>query len=97
MPESWHEMVAKVSEFFAPEQIEASARRTKFVQRTSKITGKLFVALVTVGRWSSPTTSVAQLNRTTQHSYTQAASCESAASELSADCRASTAAVTSGV
>lgn len=37
------------------------------------------------------------LNRTTRHSYTQAASCESAASELSAVCRASTAAVTSGV
>lgn len=61
MTEAWHEMVAKVSEFFSPEQIEASARRTKFVHRTSKITGKLFVALVTVGRWSSPTTSVAQL------------------------------------
>jgi hypothetical protein len=37
------------------------------------------------------------LNRTTRHSYTQAASCESAASELSAVLRASTAAVTSGV
>lgn len=61
MPEAWHEIVAKVSEFFSPEQIEARARRTKFVHRTSKITGKLFVALVTVGRWSSPTTSVAQL------------------------------------
>ena len=37
------------------------------------------------------------LNRTTEHSYTQAASCESAASELSAVLRASTASVTSGV
>ena len=37
------------------------------------------------------------LNRTTRHSYTQAASCESAASEVSAVCRASTAVVTSGV
>jgi hypothetical protein len=38
-----------------------------------------------------------KLNRTTEHSYTQAASCESAASEFSAVLRASTAAVTSGV
>ena len=38
-----------------------------------------------------------RLNRTTEHSYTQAASCESAASELSAVLRASTASVTSGV
>jgi Dimerisation domain len=37
------------------------------------------------------------LNQTTEHSYTQAASCESAASEFSAVLRASTAAVTSGV
>jgi electron-transferring-flavoprotein dehydrogenase len=37
------------------------------------------------------------LNRTRQHSYTQAASCENAVSELSAVLRASTAAVTSGV
>ena len=38
-----------------------------------------------------------KLNRTTQHSYTQAASCESTVSELAAVLRASTAAVTSGV
>ena len=37
------------------------------------------------------------LNRTTRHSYTQAASCECTASELSAVWRASIAAVTSGV
>jgi hypothetical protein len=41
--------------------------------------------------------SVHRLNRTTEHSYTQAASCESAASELSAVLRASRASVTSGV
>jgi len=61
MAEAWHEMVAKVSEFFSTEQIEASARRTKFVQRASKITGKLFLALVTLGRWSAAQTSLAQL------------------------------------
>jgi transposase len=38
-----------------------------------------------------------KLNRTTQHSYTQAASCEIASSELSAIWRVATAAVTSGV
>jgi hypothetical protein len=61
MAESWHSAVAKLTEFFSTDQIEASARRTKFVQRASKITGKLFLALVTFGRWSAPTTSVAQL------------------------------------
>jgi hypothetical protein len=49
------------TEFFASDQIEASARRTKFVQRASKISGKLFLALVTFGRWSTPKTTVAQL------------------------------------
>ena len=61
MTESWHKTVAKLTEFFSTEQIEASARRTKFVQRTSKITGKRFLALVTFGRWSAPKTTVAQL------------------------------------
>jgi Transposase DDE domain len=61
MTESWHKTVAKLTEFFSTEQIEASARRTQFVQRTSKITGKLFLALVTLGRWSAPKTTVAQL------------------------------------
>ena len=37
------------------------------------------------------------LNRTTQHSYTQAASCEMSSCEMSAARSASTAAVTSGV
>jgi hypothetical protein len=50
-----------LSEFFSADQIEASARRTKFVQRTSKMTGKLFLALVTFGRWSAPPTTVPQL------------------------------------
>ena len=61
MTESWHSTIAKLTEFFSTAQIEASARRTKFVQRTSKITGKLFLALVTFGRWSAPKTTVAQL------------------------------------
>jgi hypothetical protein len=61
MAEPWLSTVAKLTEFFATDQIEARARRTKFVHRASKITGKLFLALVTFGRWSAPKTSVAQL------------------------------------
>jgi hypothetical protein len=61
MAEPWLSTVEKLTEFFATEHIEASARRTKFVQRASKITGKLFLALVTFGRWSSAKTTVAQL------------------------------------
>jgi DDE family transposase len=61
MAEPWLSTVEKLTEFFATDQIESSARRTKFVQRTSKITGKLFLALVTFGRWSTAKTTVAQL------------------------------------
>jgi hypothetical protein len=61
MAEPWLSTVAKVTEFFAADQIEASARRTKFVQRASKITGKLFLALVTFGRWGAAKTTVPQL------------------------------------
>ena len=61
MAKPWLSTVEKLTEFFAPDQLEASARRTKFVQRASKITGKLFLALVTFGRWSTPKTTVAQL------------------------------------
>ena len=34
-----------LTEFFTAEHIEATARRTGFVKRASKITGKLFLAL----------------------------------------------------
>lgn len=61
MAEAWLSTVEKLTEFFTSDQIETSARRTKFVQRTSKITGKLFLALVTFGRWSTPKTTVAQM------------------------------------
>ena len=44
MAEPWLSTVEKLTEFFASDQIETSARRTKFVQRASKITGKLFLA-----------------------------------------------------
>jgi hypothetical protein len=61
MAEPWLSTVEKRTEFFSTDQIEASARRTKFVQRASKITGKLFLALVTFGRWSAAKTPVPPL------------------------------------
>jgi hypothetical protein len=50
-----------LTEFFSAAHIEAAARRTGFVQRASKITGKVFLALVTFGPWSTAKTSLAQL------------------------------------
>ena len=61
MAEPWLSTVEKLTEFFSSDQIEASARRTKFVQRASKITGHLFLALITFGRWSTAKTTVPQL------------------------------------
>ena len=61
MAEPWLGVVEKVTEFFATAQIEACARRTGFVRRTSKITGKVFLALVTLGAWSLRKTSLGQL------------------------------------
>jgi len=61
MAEPWLGIVEKVTEFFASAQIEACARRTGFVRRTSKITGKVFLALVTVGAWSTAKISLVQL------------------------------------
>jgi hypothetical protein len=61
MAEPWLGTVEMLTKFLAADQIEASARRTKFVQRASKITGTLFVALVTFGRWSAPKTTLAQV------------------------------------
>ncbi len=53
--------LTKLTEFFSTQQIEASARRTGFVRRASKITGKVFLALVTLGQWSTAKTSLGQL------------------------------------
>ena len=61
MPACTRSAVAMLTDFFAADDIEASARRTGFVQRTSKITGKLFLALVTFGAWSEAKTTLAQL------------------------------------
>jgi hypothetical protein len=46
---------------FSSAAIATTARRTGFVQRASKITGQLFLALVTCGVWSEAQTTLAQL------------------------------------
>ena len=61
MAEPWLGVVEKITEFFTTAQIEACARRTGFVRRTSKITGKVFLALVTLGAWGTRRTSLGQL------------------------------------
>jgi hypothetical protein len=53
--------LAMLTDFFSSDDIEATARRTGFVKRASKITGKLFLALVTFGSWSDAQTTLAQL------------------------------------
>src|SRR5262245_52290969 len=53
--------VSMLTDFFASDAIEAAARRTGFIKRTSKLTGKLFLALVTFGTWGDATTTLAQL------------------------------------
>ncbi len=53
--------LAMLTDFFSSDDIEATARRTGFVKRASKITGKLFLALVTFGSWSDAHTTLAQL------------------------------------
>jgi hypothetical protein len=61
MTASTRSAVSMLTDFFASDDIEATARRTGFVKRTSKITGKIFLALVTFGVWSDATTTLAQL------------------------------------
>jgi hypothetical protein len=61
MTASTRSAVSMLTDFFAADDIEAAARRTGFVKRASKITGKLFLALVTFGAWSDATTTLVQL------------------------------------
>lgn len=61
MPADTCSAVAMLTDFFATDDIEATARRTGFVQRTSKLTGTLFLALMTFGAWSEAKTTLAQL------------------------------------
>lgn len=53
--------LTRLPEFLSTDHIEAAARRTGFVQRAAKITGKLFLALVPFGPWRTAKTSLAQL------------------------------------
>ena len=53
--------VSMLTELFTSDTIEQTARRTRFVRRRSKITGKAFLALVTFGLWSNAKTTLAQL------------------------------------
>ncbi len=52
MPACTRSALARFTNFFATDDIEATAWCTGFVQRTSKSTGQLFLALVTFGTWS---------------------------------------------
>ena len=61
MAEPLSSTVAMLTDFFSADHIEASARRTGFVQRASKITGKLLLALVTCGHCSEAKSTFAQL------------------------------------
>src|SRR5215470_17123176 len=56
--------VAMLTDFFASDDIEATARRTGVVKRASKMTGKIFLALVPCGVWSDAATMLAPLAAT---------------------------------
>src|SRR6476660_1618861 len=59
--------VSMLTDFFSSDDIEAAARRTGFVKRVSKLTGKLFLAFVTFGAWSDATTTLVQLDAKVTH------------------------------
>ena len=52
--------VAMVTDGFSSDDIAATARRTGFVTRASKITGPLFLALMPFGPWQAAHTTLAQ-------------------------------------
>ena len=54
-------VVSRFTDCFASDDSEAAARRTGFVKRVAKLSGKLFLALVTFGAWSDATTTLVQL------------------------------------
>jgi hypothetical protein len=53
--------LSMLTEFFTSDLIDQTARRTGFVRRRSKMTGKVFLALVTFGLWSNAKTTLSQL------------------------------------
>jgi len=60
MPAGTRSAVAMFTDFCAADDSEATARRTGFVQRTAKLTGTLFLALMTFEAWSEAKTTLAQ-------------------------------------
>ncbi len=62
--EPWLSALTRLTEVFSPEQLAARARRSGFVQRAAKLTGKLFLALVTCGPGRAAQTAWAQLAAT---------------------------------
>ena len=60
LPAGTRRAIALVTAFFAADDLEATARRTGFVQRTSQSTGPRFLALVTFGTWREGQTPLAQ-------------------------------------
>jgi hypothetical protein len=61
MPACTRSAISMFTDCFAADDIEATARRTGVVKRTAKLTGTLFLALVTFGMWSDVKTTFAQL------------------------------------
>jgi hypothetical protein len=59
MPACTRRAVSMLTEFLTSDDIEATARRTGFVQRASKITGTRFLALMTFGTWREANTTLA--------------------------------------
>ena len=53
-----------LTDFFASDDIEATARRTGVVKRASKMTGKIFRARVPCGVWRDAATTLAPLAAT---------------------------------
>src|SRR5712692_5787679 len=51
----------RLTEFCSAARSEARARRTGFVQRAAKMTGKLLLALLPFGQWSAAQTALAPL------------------------------------
>jgi hypothetical protein len=56
-----------LTDFFATDDSETTARRTGFVQRPSNMTGQRFLALVTFGHWRDAKTTFAQLAANVPH------------------------------
>ena len=61
MAEQPSSALAMLTECFAADHLEAAARQTGFVQRTSTMTGHIFLALVPFGVWGDAKTTRAQV------------------------------------